>query len=77
MALADRDVVLLRGIELQLHYSGAEGEPHLAVYRHSANAPVDLEGATFTHRGREWRVGPNLHRAGDEESVVCIAMFHG
>lgn len=72
---ADRDTVTLRGVEVQLSYMGSAAGPHMALWRHPVAAPVDLEGATFTHRGVLWRMGPVMHRVDDEEAVTCIAGF--
>ena len=74
---ADRDSVTLRGVEVQLTYVGASAGPHMALWRHPVEEPVDLEGMAFTHRGVPWRMGPVMHRATDEGMVTCIAGFAG
>jgi len=72
---ADRDTVLLRGVEVQLSYDGATGGTHMALWRHPVGEPVDLEGTVFAHRGANWRMGPVMHRAGGDGAVTCIAEF--
>ena len=72
---ADRDTVLLRGVEVQLSYDGATGGTHMALWRHPVGEPVELEGTVFAHRGANWRMGPVMHRAGGDGVVTCIAEF--
>lgn len=73
---ADRDTVTLKGVEVRLSYDGATGDAHMALWRHPVGRPIDLEGTTFVHRGGTWRIGAVAHRAGDDDSVTCIADFH-
>lgn len=70
---ADRDTVILRGCEVRLSYDGARGGTHMALWRSPIGSPVDLEGAVFSHRGGDWRIGPIMHRAGVDGAVTCIA----
>jgi hypothetical protein len=73
--LAERDTVLLRGIPVQLFRDGGPAASHLAVYRHPADAPVELAGSVFVNRGKQWRMGPVIQRMGDGDTVSCVAGY--
>lgn len=73
---ADRDTVLLKGVEVQLYYNSAKKGTHMALWRQPVDGAVDLVGAAFSHRGATWRLGKVLHRAGDDDSATLIAEIH-
>jgi hypothetical protein len=73
---ADRDTVLLKGVEVRLFYDGGKKGKHMALWRQPVHGAVDLVGTAFSHRGGTWRIGKVLQRAGDDDSMNVIAAFH-
>lgn len=71
----DRDSVRLRGVDVHLFPDGGPAARHLAVFQHPTDAPVDLAGSVFVHRGKSWTMGPVTLRMGDGDTVSCVAGY--
>jgi hypothetical protein len=74
--IKDRNMVIVRGIEVQLHPLGWGQGVGMAIYCQDAHSPVDLEGVSFVHRGLSYRFGKLIQRSSDGGDETRMLTYH-